>query len=122
MPEQPQCLYFGVWRKPAPGHYLYNPDGGWADGRRLPFLESILDAGLLPQKEPQYEGYLHRALIGGWTILSFWDRSGDSRPGSNSSFLVRGEHSTADALEHARAAFPHQFARFNFPLQETARA
>lgn len=113
-------LYFGAWSSDQVGHYLYQPGGDRSSRteRYLPFRATILDAGLLPQSGEATEGLFRRNVINGWTVLSFWDRSADNRPGSNSSFLIEGDVSAADGLDAARKAFPECFARFEFDLRQ----
>lgn len=114
-----RCFYFGVWDKGGAGHYLHVP-GGTASRREaervLPFAMHILDSHLLPQEGPQTEGIVYRSLINGWTVLSFWDRSGDSRGRSNSAFIMDGDYATLAGLAIARERFPAIFARFGFAL------
>lgn len=59
--------------------------------------------------QPQGRGFIHR--VAGWTVISWWDRSGDSRMGSNAVFFVRGYHQWTEALRRAREAFPREIAR-----------
>lgn len=54
------------------------------------------------------------AYVRGYSIVSFWDRSIDSRGGSTSSFLVKGLHSFAAVLECAENFFPNIFKRYTF--------
>lgn len=110
-------LYFGCWNEP--GHYLYDRDGRrhFEPRRGVPFRYTILDAGLLPPDGPATEGVCHRAQIGGWTIISFWDRSIDSRPGSNSSFLCPGDFTFEEMLAAARMFYPQICERFTFELK-----
>lgn len=49
-----------------------------------------------------------------WTILAFWDRSGDSRSGSNTAFILEGTHDYPAALKLAKETFPELFERFTF--------
>lgn len=46
-----------------------------------------------------------------WTLCSFWDRSGDKRPGSNSAFLVDQPVSFNEMMELVRKHFPKQIER-----------
>lgn len=57
----------------------------------------------------QGRGFVHYAH--GWTILSWWDRSGDRRRASCAVFFVRGYHRWTEALRLAREAFPRELAR-----------
>lgn len=111
--------YFGAWSNLRLGHYLYLPGGaaaGYDAEKSLPFRESILDSGLLIQEGSQTECVVHRSVINGWTILCFWDRSGDSRSGSNSAFVIGDECTTETGMKLAREKFPEVFARLKFPL------
>jgi len=77
-----RLFYFGVWTGSDAGHYLYKPSGHLAardEHRALPFGWHLLDGALLPQNGPEIEGVIHRSVINGWTVLTFWDRSGDQR-------------------------------------------
>ncbi len=47
-----------------------------------------------------------------WTILSFWDSSEDSRPGSHSTFLIKiKDISNDEALAYCENSFPEVFKR-----------
>jgi hypothetical protein len=60
------------------------------------------------------------SVINSWTVVSFWDQSGDSRPASNSSFVMWGVHDFRHAAEAARQRFPTIFARPGFPVLREA--
>lgn len=131
-----RAFYFGCWR--ALGHYLWHQgsdgtpikkyDRGESDRRLLggyphssqggkgeiPWGYS-LDGGLLKGKDlKQGEAVVERRS--GWTALSFWDRSVDSRGGSSSTFVFDADLEPEAALEAAREAFPPIFDRFTFPV------
>ena len=57
----------------------------------------------------QEEGAGVRYESGGWTLINFWDRGGDSRSGSHSMFAVRGSHSSDDVLAVAREVMPPHY-------------
>ena len=54
----------------------------------------------------------------GWTALSFWDRSIDSRPGSNSNFLAEGIFNFDEMIKLTQEKFPSVWNRFKFPIVE----
>ena len=116
-----RCFYFGVWGKGASGHYLHAPGGSKlsrdAERQHIPFAMHILDSHLIPPMIPEIEGVVFRSVINGCTVLSFWDRSGDSRGKSNSAFVLADSLESAEAVRLARIAFPEVFARFTFKLQ-----
>lgn len=76
----------------------YSLDGGLLRGKSLRQGEAVIE---------------HRD---GWTALSFWDYSVDSRPGSSSTFVFDEELEPEAALEAARESFPPVFARFTFAV------
>lgn len=114
-------LYFGCIKDP--GHYLYDKNGRKllaSSIRELPFYENLLDGGLL-KNVPSTEGYGTLNVIRGWTIFSFWDRSVDSRQGSNSAALY---HSVVDYCEMRKLMREHLpwlhervSSKFNIVLQ-----
>jgi hypothetical protein len=84
----------------------------------LPFRESLLDGPLIPKQADanQVQGHAYRSEVNGHTIITFWDRTGDSRPGSKSVFVVEGNLSMREVIERARLAFPAVFRRFTFSI------
>lgn len=121
--------YDGSWEA---GHRLYSrglrrseEPKGWPRSLSYYVPGGKLDALLAPrlakagswdrgEEAPQGHAALHH--IEGWTFVSFWDRSGDSRGNSNSTFAMRGTHDFAAVTEAARAAFPEIWARFPFEV------
>ena len=55
---------------------------------------------------------LHRAS-GEWTLVSWWDRSGDQRGFSLSAFAINATMDAGTAEKHARAVFPRVFERMD---------
>lgn len=116
--------YFGCGN--GAGHYLWNPNWSSAD-RRLPddfplARYETLDGGLLPLGEQhvyekQVEGRLRVWRTDGWAILTWWDRSVDTRPACNSAFVMRLEpkpESVEDLLRRGIAAFPKVAQRIKY--------
>lgn len=111
------CYYFGCVDRP--GHYLFYsrrtvqerdlPDD-------FPVNPYVLDGRLLPPKLPQVEGRAELIHFTGWTVLSFWDRSVDRRPGCNSAFILRGRYNFNEAVEFAKEHYPWVWARFGFKV------
>lgn len=136
--EPTVVYYFGCWD--TPGHRLYMPSGSSVlDTRCLdgvfcgePHL-ATWDRGYkrntwdnTEQAQPQGRvRVVHTRLpifSGTATVAAFWDRSGDTRYGSNSAFVARGEHDFATITEAARHQFPAVWQRITsaFPLVESA--
>lgn len=108
----PSKIYFFGCGGGQKGHFLYSPGMrvSYVDNETLPFSRNILDGGLLP-RHPETQGELHLAAINGWTMLSMWDRTGDSRSASNAVFLAKGTHSLDDMKAIAIKHFPDLWKR-----------
>ena len=123
MPDTPQMYYFGCWQ--GAGHDLHTVTGSrismYAVPADFPCAVTTLDGGFLPPRLPQVEGQGILVHLNGWTILSFWDRSVDTRPGSCSTFVLRGLHTCAETWALAQEGFPDVWERFAFPIVEPAR-
>ncbi len=113
-------FYFGVWDKREAGHYLFDVDGTaiYRHKSPIPFSNAKLDGGFAPLDGMQPQGVARLTHADGWTVLSFWDRSGDHRPGSHSTFVLHGTRDFAAAVELARATFPSIWARYTFEVRE----
>lgn len=141
-----EVYYFGCWGRP--GHYLWTPTGRRAaNDECTPWRLSELDGELAGdtvaednrrarlerqpigwcRSEDQPEGvvrhhqrghWIRHDWRGHWTAISFWDRSCDSRPGSNSAFIARGDMTGAEMLALFERSFPAVWERIaaRFPL------
>lgn len=117
-----EVYFFGRWN--VPGHYLYTPRrmcahvpdiwgpyGGKIDGKLQPLVD---ERGRDTLEEVEGAASLHmRTAADGkrWTVLAFWDRSGDKRGHSNSNFLAvspegRGFFTFEQMVELAELHFP----------------
>ncbi len=100
------------------GHYMFNTHGrSVRDVGDMPWGRYGEDGKLPPEEGGQVQG---EALVhhkDGWTALSFWDRSVDTRFGCNSNFFFRGTYDFAEAVALARTAFPQVWARFTFDVR-----
>ncbi len=109
------AIYFGC-RNDDAGHYLWAP-GMWrltsSEERSLPIplRSGVLDSGYCPPDADQIQGraLLHR--VHGYTVIAFWDRTADSRSGSNSAFVLFGTLSFWEAVDKAKESFPEVFER-----------
>lgn len=113
-------LYFGCWN--GPGHHLYDPHGRICRPSSLPddfpCPPDTFDTGFIPPRGEQIEGAAYLNHINGWTVLSFWDRSADSRPKSCSNFISRGLWSFKEMCRGAAVVFPGIWKRYSFPIVE----
>lgn len=116
-------LYFGCWGT-SPGHGLHGPDGksvgseenpaekyvgagwpyGWA-GQKLDRCPELIEGQSVILHDP------------GWTILSFADRSVDTRRGSHSTFVARGVYMFDEMWEAALRLFPVVCSRYSFEVK-----
>lgn len=103
-------LFFGVWYPDGVGHFHYLPGGQELPRRLVPVQLTEIDGVHCPPgpQEQSAARLVHRL---GYTILACWDRTGDSRPGSNSAFCMRGDLTFEEALARAREVFPKQVSR-----------
>ena len=120
-----QALYFGYKNG---GHFLYLPgmictyDDPDKVAPGFPWDIGLLDGGLLNNGKHKdiYDGRVFWTCGGKqlWLAFYWWDRSGDKRGASNSSFYVRGFDIDARqaAFDYAASIFPTIIARQACPL------
>ena len=116
----PKMLYCGCHGDS--GHYVWRENGervrwGLAD-KEQPWGKAI-DGGIQPLARGGYHvpnGVARYTQEHGWSALSWWDNSIDTRPGSHSTFVIEGVHSAEFVLVSARIRFPWVFERFPFDV------
>lgn len=123
-------FYFGPWDQA--GHYFFDVDGlrpHSSQIARCPWTENEIDGVLQPgcaltrggywtHTGPELEG---KALVhykDGWTALSFWDRSVDSRPASNSTYIVEGTVAFEQMVEFAKKSFAARWNKMSFEVTQ----
>lgn len=114
------AFYFGCWSPTRIGHYLYDTNGRNAERsaeKLLPIKATAMDGALL-NGVPDKEGNAVLFHGRGCTLLSFWDRSGDSRGGSSSTFVLPDLLTFESAVEAAELAFPERWSRIKFRITE----
>ncbi len=121
----PDVYYFGCAEPHASGGHAWYGRGL----RRVPedvrkTLPKGLDGWLAPTENKQYgtrpempQGMALLVQLRRHTVVAFWDRTGDARPNSNSSFVAEGHHTFDEMIEDAMLQFPRLFARFDFCVQ-----
>lgn len=106
----PTVLYFGRWK--TPGHYTFTPEGTLDRSLWIPGLDAELLRRHGVPDEPGRGVYVTGVFPSGThSLVTFWDRTGDGRPGSNSAFVMRGTHTADEVLAAAREAFPSLWRR-----------
>lgn len=117
-------LYFGCGPHDT-GHYLYEASGQklYFYGRPTSWIMGMKwDGDLAPQPEPADDRQIYKAAfsrLGGWgySALSWWDRSADTRKASNSTILCPDLTITPEMmLGQAMQRFPWVFARLPQPI------
>lgn len=124
-----EVLYFGPLNRP--GHYLFDREDGycihgpedfpWCGGSGI---DGVLQPGCYQNRwgrwehgrEIEGEALVHHK--DGWTALSFWDRSIDPRPASNSTYFARGALTFAEIVELAKQHYPRRWACMKFEVRE----
>lgn len=121
-----RILYFGYLNL---GHHLYDTrlravsprdlhdSLNRPDGTLTPYLVRRRGGYIEATKQPQGHARLHH--LWGWSVVAWWDRTGDRRLGSNSAFLV--EHpklSFDEVITLGAKAFPSVWQRQTEQLVE----
>lgn len=120
--------YFGY--DPRHGHFWKSlAQQRWLDHRQVGPIDSIYAPRVgvdrrtrkdIPDdRPPAPEGVAALVYVGGWTVIAYWDRSGDGRGGSNTAFAAAGHHSFESLLASAKEQWPQIFerhARFEITL------
>jgi hypothetical protein len=122
----PEKVYFFGCAKPyaSDGHQFYlRPWYSDYESRKwIPWslgeLDTRLASVLNPHVKDEYrrqecpQGVVSVTYKENWTALSFWDRTGDQRGKSNSTFLIDSIVDFKEGIELARASWPQLFKRF----------
>jgi hypothetical protein len=113
-------LFFFGCRLGCLGHHLIGTDGLMASIALPQIVKHVtgklIDGGFCidpvsphsQDREPEGLAKLTHLTIGleDWTVLAWWDRSGDTRYASNSGLWMRGHHTYGWVLENGKKFFP----------------
>lgn len=103
----------GLLRGP---HNIPDPfDGVYAPYEGVGLVETDTPSPHLHLK-PAPQGHAHLTFRRGWSILAYWDQSADSRPGSNSAFVARGQFDFETLLKAAKEQWAWVFERQPFEV------
>lgn len=126
----PFMLYFGPWDRA--GHFFFTEEGrcAWEDERVSPWTAGDIDGGLQPgcvkgdpyrhRTEVEGEALLHHK--DGWTAISFWDRSVDTRGACNSTFIAKGVFTFDEMVSLAKARFATRWGRMKFEVYQSSES
>jgi len=125
-------FYFGPWD--GAGHYLHDERGHhiWGEAKgSLPWGDEA-DGNLQPhfdncaRKRSSYKRYCSCgsgpegvAIIhhkNGWTALSFWDRSVDTRGNCNSTYFAEGTFTFDEMVVMAKERFAYRWNKMPFQV------
>lgn len=131
-------IYFwGCWND-SKGHYLWRPtptryeqvrhnnlvpwqeiDGALTPGNRAKSLYAVQDNYVESCEQIEGAASLHHR--DGWTALAWWDRSVDTRYGSNAALFAHGTHDFVAMMVLGRQHFPGVMARFRYEIVVVTR-
>ena len=98
------------------GHFLYSKN----EHRTLPDKQTPwgfeMDGGLAPQDVPEKQGHAAIHHKNGWTAVSWWDRTVDTRGKCNSAVLAEGEHDFEQMKVLLKEHWPEVYTRQPVPL------
>lgn len=99
-------LFHGCWDRP--GHFLHNQIGYQVrrGEYKLPFRDTVLDGTFAPPFANEPEEQMALTYLHNWSILSMWDRTIDTRMGSNATFLMPGIHDKDFMWQTAEREYP----------------
>lgn len=106
-----RCFYYGTWPGSGGGHYFFKQNGrsSYHEGKKAqPF--GFPDGNYQPDNG-QVQGPAALRYRDGWTILAWWDRTEDSRPGCCSALMFEGVLGFRSMVELLEEWFPGVFAR-----------
>lgn len=121
---QPTIYFCGVWPGRTAGHYTYDTHGNKLWNEHTPWRNEYMSrpmcdariTALLPpgtRDNKQIERVRHHFQSGGWTLIAWWDRSGDCRFGSIAAFAINALLDADAAEQYARQVFDNIFKRMD---------
>lgn len=133
---QPRVLYFGPLKES--GHFFFEDETGWYVPSRelkdVPWtsqedhVDGTLQPGVVCERghwqatTPQVEGPAVIHHKNGWTALSFWDRTIDTRGGCSSTYLAEGTFTFEQMVELAKTRFPERWGKMKFQVTKYEEA
>lgn len=131
--KAPRMVYFGPWD--SAGHH-FRDENGWLFPEKymagFPFghcsnripVDCCLQPGCYKDERGKWrrdhskemEGHALLHHIKGWTALSFWDRSVDTRGGCNSTYFAEGEFTFEQIVEMAKTRFAERWNKMKFDV------
>lgn len=103
-----KVIFFGIVDSDRRmGHRATTPEGDGVPYRDLCSALGVphIDGTMAPRSTEE-QGAAVITFLERWTVLAWWDRTGDTRGKSNSALIVEGNHSFARMLELLAEHFP----------------
>lgn len=110
-------LYFGPLTEPGHGFFDYKGQPLAFNSVNQPWGTKI-DGGLNGGETMGKQGQARIHHKDGWTAMSFWDSSVDTRPGCSSVYLKTGLHTFDEMVGLAMKYFPERWAKMGFEVRE----
>lgn len=121
--------YYGPYKES--GHFFFGEGGRLVlreERQGIPWQEREIDGILQPgcpdpkdrlkrRTRPMVEGEALLHHKNGWTAVSFWDSSVDTRPGCNSTYIAEGDFSFPEMVEMAKERFAERWSRMKFQVR-----
>jgi hypothetical protein len=84
----------------------------------IPVSHVEIDGGFCRERDPRKnEGRANMRRRGGWTIMSFWDRSVDVDLNASSNFILEGGYCFGEVVAITKRLFPEVWDRMDFELE-----
>ena len=125
---EPFIVYFGPYRES--GHFFFTEEGFCFSGLRfdrVPWSASEIDGVLQPGRVLWRDHWVQRGHTAeglsllhhkdGWTALSIWDSSVDTRPGSSSTYIAGGIFTFEQMVVLAKTRFAERRNRMKFEVK-----
>lgn len=114
--DTPHLFYFGPIKEP--GHYLWDIRGKMLWPSQIgPWTLGDLDGSVQPKGINQSEGIALLHHKDGWTALAFWDRTVDTRMGSNSVYVADAVLSFEEIVALAKEQFKERWEQMKFEVR-----
>jgi hypothetical protein len=115
----PTIYYFGVWPGHSTGHFIWDRHWNQARDAERKLFAAAVASGLsqypwdakIDNRGNQPQGLFFYKKGEGISLISCWDRSGDGRYNSCSSFISPNVLSREELLFWARETYPEVFSR-----------